>query len=364
MTGQSSLPDELGDPIAVAVNYDPAAGRRQRPPANEAPTRPSPTPGHTRAPGVPAATLPPDFDLGSDGRWAIGDAGRAFTEVEPALGDSGEGPDTIADGGSMGSLHLVAASVRGLSHRQQGTPRQDSYGFAVSRDKKWLIAVVADGVSAGRLSHRAAQLVARLAPTRVLDQLEAVDDLVRVDWYRIFKGLATRILTVGQKLLAEEGDVVDPTPEDVCDAMATTATIAVVEISPLPDQSRYVTYAWLGDSPMWYLTKRDGWHCLTEVKNAGQDIAKSSVHALPRVPEDPAKLSQASTYIPADARLLLMTDGVGDPLGAADGEVAEVLAEVWRRPPSVFRFAEQVAFGRKTFDDDRTAVGIWPRPES
>jgi serine/threonine protein phosphatase PrpC len=355
MTGQSSPSDELSDPIDTAVNYNPADRRQQGHDGHEA------TPGQARAARAPAATPPPAFD--GDGRWAIGDAGRAFTEVEPVLSDSGEGPDTMADGGSVGSLDLVAASVRGLSHRQQGTPRQDSYGFVVTPDKKWLIAVVADGVAAGRLSHRAAQLVARSAPARVRDQLETVDDRVRVDWYRIFKGLATRILTVGQKLLAEEG-FVDPTPKDVSDAMATTATIAVVEVSPLPGRERYVTYAWLGDSPMWCLTKKHDWHCLTEVKNAGREMASSSVHALPRVPEDPARLSQADKYIPADARLLLMTDGVGDPLGSADGEVAEALAAAWRRPPNVFRFAEQVAFGRKSFDDDRTAVGMWPRSQS
>ncbi|GAA1740392.1 protein phosphatase 2C domain-containing protein [Luedemannella helvata] len=363
MSQQHSIPDGQQDAVAVAEAFGSTDNPWHDPPLarTTASPRPAPGPGHGRAAAAPqgAAASAAD-DLGQDGRWSIGNAGRAFTEVEPVLGQAAEGPDTMADGGTVGAVHLLAASVRGLSHRQNGGPRQDSYGFAVTQNGRWLIAVVADGVSAGRLSHRAAQLVARHAPARVLEELEEVDHGVRVDWYRVFTWLATRIVTVGQKMLADEGTV-NPTPKDVCDAMATTATIAVVEISPAPDQDRYMTYAWMGDSPIWRIDPANNWHCMTEVKNAGQEVAKSSVHALPRLPDDPAKLPQGCGSIPGDARLLLMSDGVGDPLGPADGEVAEALAQAWRTPPSVFRFAEQVAFGRKSYDDDRTVVAIWPR---
>jgi serine/threonine protein phosphatase PrpC len=301
------------------------------------------------------------LDPGKDARWSIGDPGRAFAEVVPVLGDPAEGPDTIADVGTVGSVHLVAASVRGLSHQQNGTPRQDSYGFAYTADKAWLVVVVADGVSAGPLSHRAAQLVARHAPGRVIAEFAEVGDVGAIDWYKIFEDLAKRVLRIGQKLLIEKG-AAEAAVEDVPDAMATTATIAVVEISP-PGDERRVAYAWLGDSPIWRVDNEGVWQCLTEVKNAGQDVPKSSVNALPRLPSEPVKLPHDCRSIPADAMLLLMTDGVGDPLGAADGEVAARLAEVWRRPPNMFRFAEQVAFGRKSFDDDRTVVAVWPRTE-
>lgn len=360
MAGQHSAPDEQHDAVAVAEAFDAEDNSWQSPVAEPAVRRPSPGPSHGRAPVVQAAVIPPAGDPGQDGRWYIGDAGRAFNEVEPILGESAEGHDTIADGGTVGSVHLLAASVRGLSHRQNGTPRQDSYGFAFTPDRRWLVVVVADGVSAGRLSHRAAQLVARQAPGLVITELTEVPDIRQIGWYKIFETLAGRIVAVGRKLLAEEG-AAEPTSKDVANVMATTATIAVVETSP--DHDRYVTYAWLGDSPMWTVQTRSAWQCLTEVKNEGQEIASSSVRALPHLPHESAMLPQDCTLLPPDARLLLMTDGVGDPLGDADGEVAKVLDEVWRKPPSVFRFAEQVAFGRKSYDDDRTVVAIWPRTE-
>ena len=62
--------------------------------------------------------------------------------------------------------------------------------------------------------------------------------------------------------------------------------------------------------------------------------------------------------------LVLMSDGVGDPLGAGTGEVGQTLAESWRKPPYILTFAAQVEFARRSFDDDRTVIAVWPVPES
>jgi hypothetical protein len=347
MTAQNSYADRLPDPVDAAYETAHAAAPAQSQWLDE--DQPDP---------VPAAPLRVAAGPAVDRGWSIGDAGRAFAEVEAVLGDSTEGPDTIADGGVVASMHVLAASVRGLSHRQKGTPRQDSYGFATTPDRQWLVVVVADGVSAGRLSHRAAQLVARHAPGRVAEEIGRVPDIREIDWYAIFQQLAGRIVAVGQKLLAEEG-AVEVTAQQVSAAMATTVTIAVVELHPV-EATRRVHVAWLGDSPAWMLCG-ERWYCLTEVKNAGQEVATSSVLALPRLPSEPDNLPRVRWRVPPDGTLLVMTDGVGDPLGSADGDVATALAEVWRTPPTVFRFAEQVAFGRKSFDDDRTVVAVWPR---
>src|SRR4051794_5424669 len=117
------------DPIAVAQA---ANGNGQQDHDREVvPVRPSPR----------ARPEPSPQHLESQG-WSIGDAGRAFAEVEPVLSDAPEGPDTTIDGGRIGSVYLLAASVRGLSHRQMGIPRQDSYGYATTADRRWLVLVV------------------------------------------------------------------------------------------------------------------------------------------------------------------------------------------------------------------------------
>jgi hypothetical protein len=53
---------------------------------------------------------------------------------------------------------------------------------------------------------------------------------------------------------------------------------------------------------------------------------------------------------------------VDTPLGAGTGEVGRVLADLWAAPPEMLDFAAQVGFARRTFDDDRTVVGVWLPP--
>jgi hypothetical protein len=97
---------------------------------------------------------------------------------------------------------------------------------------------------------------------------------------------------------------------------------------------------------------------LQPVKNEGAAVYSPSVNALPMVPRQmPAPMR---TRVRAGEVLVLMSDGIGDALGAGTGEVGRFLAEVWREPPSPMNFAAQAEFARKSFDDDRTAIAFWP----
>ena len=62
-----------------------------------------------------------------------------------------------------------------------------------------------------------------------------------------------------------------------------------------------------------------------------------------------------------DDVLVLMTDGIGDPLRDGAGQVGRLpgghVGDARRSP---LEFAAQVDFTRKSHDDDRTAVAVWP----
>jgi serine/threonine protein phosphatase PrpC len=285
--------------------------------------------------------------------WRIGDPGRAFTEVQPRFEDTFDTPDTVLDGGQLGPLAVYAASARGLAHRQVGTPRQDAYGVGLSEDARWLVVAVADGVSAGRYSHRAAQLVARHAIRQVGQLMSGREALLpQADWYGVFQHLSQLILAAGRQKLKLP-------PEGVAEAMATTATILVCA-TDAKDGLRPVQVAWFGDSPAWLIEPNRNWRCLTDIKGFGQEVSSSAVAALPKLPEDPTKLSVREQMVPPQAVLLVMSDGVGDPLGDGSGQVGEALVQAWSgEPASALDFAMQVGFGRKGFDDDRTVVGVW-----
>ena len=288
--------------------------------------------------------------------YSVGDPGRAAIEVVPGLpAEPGDPADTLLDGGRRGTLSVRAASLRGTSHRHSGTPRQDDYAICTSANR-WLIVAVGDGVSAGALSHQAATIACRTAAGAVGQALQLDPDLEAVPWADVLADAATRILAHGRRTLAGDDDG-EVTGTQVARTMATTLLVLVLELDADESGRRCGRVLALGDTSAFRLTLDKRWEPLTAVKNEGSEIASSVTIALPYVPEE-APHASALTLDRGEA-LFVMTDGVGDPLGGGDGDVGEFLAEVWCDPPDMLLFGAQVGFARRTYDDDRTVVGIW-----
>ena len=289
----------------------------------------------------------------------IGDPGRAAVTVVPR--PDCRFPfhnDIVADVARFpgdGELHLLAASVRGLSHLYYGKVRQDSFGHLVTSDGRWLVAAVADGVSAGQHSHVAAEIVSQMGCRLLVAQLEERPP-AELDWRAVLDGVADEIVGHARRRLA----LVDSTLLDVARQLAATALFAVVPIVPADSGERTVHVMSLGDTSAWVLRPdaAPAWDSLQVVKNRGSVLASSMTMALPGVP---AKMAPpvTTTLRPGEA-LVLMSDGVGDPLGGGTGEVGEYLADAWREPPDPFTFIAQVGFRRRSYDDDRTVLAVWP----
>jgi hypothetical protein len=291
----------------------------------------------------------------------IGDPGRAAVTVVPR--PDGRFPfhnDIVADvarfpctGGD--ELHLLAASVRGLSHLYYGKVRQDSFGHLVTENGRWLVAAVADGVSAGEHSHVAAEIVSRAGCRLLVAQLEERSP-AELDWRAVLDGVADEIVDHARRRLA----LADSTPLDVARQLAATALFAVVSVVPDESGERPVHVMSLGDTSAWVLRPgaAPAWDSLQAVKNRGSVLASSATMALPGVPTELAP--PVSTTLGPGEALVLMSDGVGDPLGGGTGEVGEYLAGAWREPPDPFTFIAQVGFRRRSYDDDRTVLAVWP----
>jgi serine/threonine protein phosphatase PrpC len=258
----------------------------------------------------------------------------------------------------IGHLQVRAASVRGLASRYNGTTRQDEYCLGIDRDRRWLVAAVADGVSAGRHSQIAATIAARHGCQLLTDQLaHAAPE--QIDWYTTTAAVAQVILHKGYELLAAESPAADPTTRDIAAAMAAAVSYAIIATSPREDGFALYVFG-VGDTSTWLLDHRDRWQLLTGGKDLDGEMANSQTLALPYLPEAPGSAVQAR-LTPGSA-FLIASDGIGDPLGDAASDVGTFLAEVWRDPPPPLSFAAQVSFARRGFDDDRTAVAVWPEP--
>lgn len=294
---------------------------------------------------------------------AVGEPGRAAALVT-ARPDSAVPfhPDTVLDGvrvsGATGTdrLDLRAASVRGLSHRYYGRVRQDDYAFVVTGDSRYLVLAVADGVSAGALSHVAAGIVTRHGCRRIAGQLTNCepDDL---DWTAILCGVADDVVS---RAGATDPDLRDGDAPTVAERMAATVLFAVVGTDPGADGAHPVYAMAYGDTSAWLLdpAAQPPWSPLHAVKNAGAGLASSATFAVPLVPATAPP--PVRTHLAPGCALVLMTDGVGDPLGGGGGDVGTYLAAAWTQPPDPLTFAAQIGFARRSYDDDRTVVAVWP----
>lgn len=296
--------------------------------------------------------------------FSVGDPGRAAGMVRP-IPDPTEWSmrDTVLDGvcvrdhADEPALELRAASVRGLSHRFAGTVRQDSYAYRCTRDGRYLVAAVSDGVSNSKLSHYAANLITQRGCDELAKLLEqqSPDQLA---WVDLVHSLADQVVQLGRELLGDRTrEASELTRVEVAGHLAATALFAVIAVRPGHGEIPVHLFA-IGDSAAWVLRGGMTWEPQQTLKNEGNTIASSRVKAIPLLPAelDPPV---ATTLRPADV-LVMMTDGIGDPLGDGSGSVGRFLAEVWTRPPAPLGFAAHVDFARRTHDDDRTALAIWP----
>jgi hypothetical protein len=171
---------------------------------------------------------------------------------------------------------------------------------------------------------------------------------------------------VARSLLEQQGDLdqIEMLTEsglsdsDASKLMATTAIVFAVGAQPTAEGVPYALAVAAGDSSAFLLSSLQ-WQSLTDIKNLDTEIASSSVRPLP---SRRTVTSQSGLLQPGDA-LVVMTDGVGDPLGSGLGVVGRFLAQCWNLPCDPLAFGSQVGFIRKTFVDDRTAFTIWHVPQ-
>lgn len=288
-------------------------------------------------------TYPPDGDGGANPHLAP----TAFIASAPH--------DSVVDYAELGKLSVRAASVRGRSHRLENTHRQDHFCLrsltAASGDEVLGLAVC-DGLGQGKLSHIAARLAATMATDELA--LAAKASPFYIDWVVLLEAVNRKLAVEATALLADRGiDIVGDA--NIQEHMATTLVVAMVVVGEVDATVSGVS---VGDSSAWRLTKH-GLHPQTPVKNSGAGPASSTVGAALPAELSRRSLSPFEFSLAANDALLVVSDGIGDPIGDGTTPIARTICAEWADPPSPYRFAEMVNFSARAFDDDRTALGIW-----
>lgn len=263
-----------------------------------------------------------------NGRPTIGQPGRAATELHhrPVPSRRDARPDIALTELEAAGLHVLGVSARGVQHCLRGEPRQDAAGILTVDDV--LYSVVCDGVGEFARSHIAADHVVDVVLGSLADRLDIDTALKQAN---------EDLLT-----LADDGE----------GKLATTVLVAATHRSAPGWIS--LDLWWVGDPSAWVLL--DGrWTLLNAASVPTGPYYSTATRALPA--ED-LPVQHLAVSVRADA-VFFMTDGVGTPLEQID-EVRSSLSAWWTARPSVFEFASQVGFVRRSHMDDRTVVGVWP----
>jgi serine/threonine protein phosphatase PrpC len=271
-----------------------------------------------------------------------------------------------ADGGDAPTLSVRAASVVGVRHRLAGQGCDDSFAWrwitapdplsaaadhagttrADEQGSDWVVVAVADGVgtvAGSALSAAAAVSVACEAAACALLERGAglaagepaaggvdVSDVRDPSWW-------APVLRQAAEAVSEVGG-------------ATTLVVAVVDAAGMGAVAR------IGDSTALVLVNGQ-WRDLWAVE-ADDGTVSTLTAALPAS----SAVEVADVSLEPGAALVLLTDGVANPLRDGPTTVAPALAAALAGPPNPLELAVLADFSRQGCFDDRTILGIWVGP--
>lgn len=342
--GRPSEPASEGEPRSMPPPSPPAAvdpeaetlaiGRSDpgRPPAPEPPTEvapPEPTP-----PAVAAADALPEPPT-------IGQVSESWRRRLPEAG--WPRPGYAADGGSVGSFTVRAASVVGQGHLHRGLQRQDAYHFAALGEQA--VVAIADGVSQKPLAAIGAEVAAFSVVRRYVERA-------------LIAGAGPDGRSFGKAdLLADAVDDADAEVRRAAAELAvdprelsTTMLVAALELER--GGAVAVTIAAVGNSSAFAMASEE----LPAVLSgpSAQEGASAYGDFVPG-PAGRARIDRA--HLQPEATLVLATDGLADDLLSSP----ELRRWFWARltgSRTPLELAHALSYRRQGSTDDLTALAV------
>ncbi|MFE0455463.1 protein phosphatase 2C domain-containing protein [Streptomyces sp. NPDC058914] len=255
-------------------------------------------------------------------------------------------PTVLLDGAEVGRLTVRATSLRGDSHNWEGSCRQDA--MTVTRvgpaEAELLLLAVADGVGSAKYSHIGSYRVTRQAALHLDREAENIHAALIAQDEGELRAIANKAIAgaVNELRMGQEH--------------ATTLHVLLV---PTDARIRERAVFSVGDGGLFVL--REGrWEQGNPVDDGS--LLDTRTEALPHA----YRSVKAKLLCTEPGQVLLLgTDGITNPLTQNDPGFAQHLAHAWGGPevPSLSDFLWQAQTRAKSYDDDRTVICVWERPE-
>lgn len=281
----------------------------------------------------------------------------------PLLAPLGAGPESrwVADGGRHGRLLLSVASVVGVRHRLAGVTSEDAFAWKVTPSGGLALAV-ADGVGSVPGSGWASRMACEVATTILAEgdgtpDWEAVDALVREEVGGVGGATTLSAAWISHAGVAHTASVGDSqirvpfvlgrrdaaVPADIglC-ATGDRGDFAAHQGDPAEDvQGPHPGSAWAWD----------------ELGFDPEEMVSALTSAYPATSATLAETGRVIALGPDNA-LVIMTDGIGDPLIDGPETVAPALLELIGSEPGPIGLLAGTDFRRRGCGDDRTLVVV------
>lgn len=238
---------------------------------------------------------------------------------------------------ACGALHVIAASVRGRSHANSGTFREDDFELAHDADGTWLAVAVSDGAGSAQLSRLGSRLAVSHMTAALLDAMnkaeaevgprlpadrapseEEMDQLRRA----LLEPVGRAAFTTARHLAIEARAL----QVDERKLSATLLGAAVRRAGP----GMLVAAYWIGDGALALFNPESADLQLLGDADSGEYSGQTRFLALSEFAGDTwdnIKKRYRCVWVPSGYRLVLMTDGVSDPKFGTEVRMRD--AAVW-----------------------------------
>lgn len=228
---------------------------------------------------------------------------------------------------------IVAASKRGRSHAQNGKPRDDDFKISFNKESGWYILAVADGAGSAKYSREGSRIACKTieeyCKVKLEEEGKKFEELIKQyeseKSQENLKPVVEMIHGILFKGATEAHKAIVQRVEECSQSSATLrdfATTLLVAICRKFDFGWFIASFGVGDGAIGLYIKDKHEIKLLNEPDGGEYAGQTRFLTMESIFKDKPRIKM--TIVPDFKALILMTDGISDPMFETDSNLANV----------------------------------------